>query len=347
MTSLDLAGLILVASRTLDLDQGAVLELADLGAAESVLAEVRSGRDRGPEEAAAQLLHGLVGRRVFGPRSAEVALMAALQLLALNGRDTCDLGPAEQVREVIAGIPTGQVHVGELTAWLQSRPPRQAASDKGRRLPWRIVARNRTEDMMFERFTERARSVVTLAQEEARRLSHNHIGTEHLLLGLLREGEGIAAQVLLARGITLDGVRTEVERIIGRGTGKPKGQIPFTPRAKKVIELSLREAKRLHHNYMGTEHILLGLLREGEGVAAKVLADTGANLVDLREKVTQLVLFTSRSTEQLGGPPRERVLGEMAAVFDEVDHLRAEAARLTALLREQGIDPNGGASRSA
>jgi ATP-dependent Clp protease ATP-binding subunit ClpC len=124
---------------------------------------------------------------------------------------------------------------------------------------------------MFERFTDRARQVVVLAQEEARMLNHGYIGTEHILLGLIREGEGVAARALESLGISLEAVRQQVEKIIGRGQQAPSGHIPFTPRAKKVLELSLREAKALGHNYIGTEHILLGLIREGGGVAAQVL----------------------------------------------------------------------------
>ena len=125
---------------------------------------------------------------------------------------------------------------------------------------------------MFERFTDRARRVVVLAQEEARMLSHNYIGTEHILLGLIHEGDGIAAKALESLGVSLEAVRAQVEEIIGQGQQAPSGHIPFTPRAKKVLELSLREALQLGHNYIGTEHILLGLIREGEGVAAQVLA---------------------------------------------------------------------------
>ena len=121
---------------------------------------------------------------------------------------------------------------------------------------------------MFERFTDRARRVVVLAQEEARLLNHNYIGTEHILLGLIHEGEGVAAKALESLGISLEAVRNQVEEIIGQGGSSPSGHIPFTPRAKKVLELSLREALQLGHNYIGTEHILLGLIREGEGVAA-------------------------------------------------------------------------------
>jgi ATP-dependent Clp protease ATP-binding subunit ClpC len=126
---------------------------------------------------------------------------------------------------------------------------------------------------MFERFTDRARRVVVLAQEEARMLNHNYIGTEHILLGLIHEGEGVAAKALESLGISLDAVREQVQEIIGQGQQAPSGHIPFTPRAKKVLELSLREALQLKHNYIGTEHILLGLLREGEGMAAQILAD--------------------------------------------------------------------------
>ena len=142
---------------------------------------------------------------------------------------------------------------------------------------------------MFERFTDRARRVVVLAQEEARMLNHNYIGTEHILLGLIHEGEGVAAKALESLGISLDAVRQQVEEIIGQGQQAPSGHIPFTPRAKKVLELSLREALQLGHNYIGTEHILLGLIREGEGVAAQVLVKLGADLNKVRQQVIQLL----------------------------------------------------------
>ena len=142
---------------------------------------------------------------------------------------------------------------------------------------------------MFERFTDRARRVVVLAQEEARMLSHNYIGTEHILLGLIHEGEGVAAKALESLDISLEAVRAQVEEIIGQGQQAPSGHIPFTPRAKKVLELSLREALQLGHNYIGTEHILLGLIREGEGVAAQVLVKLGADLGRVRQQVIQLL----------------------------------------------------------
>ena len=142
---------------------------------------------------------------------------------------------------------------------------------------------------MFERFTDRARRVVVLAQEEARTLDHGYIGTEHLLLGLIREGDGVAARVLVSLGISLEAVREQVGQIIGRGQQPPPGHIPFTPRAKKVLELALREAQQLGHGYIGTEHLLLGLIREGSGVAAQVLVRLGADLNRTRQQVVQLL----------------------------------------------------------
>jgi ATP-dependent Clp protease ATP-binding subunit ClpC len=143
---------------------------------------------------------------------------------------------------------------------------------------------------VFERFTERAKQVVVLAQEEARALKHNYIGTEHILLGLLREEEGLAARVLESLDVTVEEVRAQVARIIGPGD-EPivSGQIPFTPRAKKVLELSLREALSLKHNYIGTEHILLGLVRENEGVAARILLDFDADAENIRNEIMSVL----------------------------------------------------------
>ena len=142
---------------------------------------------------------------------------------------------------------------------------------------------------MFERFTDRSRRVVVLAQEEARTLNHEYIGTEHILLGLIREGAGTGAKALESLGISLDTVRREVQEIIGQGQHAPSGHIPFTPQAKKVLELTLSESKALGHNYIGTEHILLGLIREGDGVAAQVLVKLGADLSRVRQQVVQLL----------------------------------------------------------
>jgi hypothetical protein len=164
---------------------------------------------------------------------------------------------------------------------------------------------------MFERFTDRARRVVVLAQEEARLLNHDYIGTEHLLLGLVHEGEGVAALALTGLEISLEGVRSEVKAIVGQGRQAPGGHIPFTPRAKKVLELSLREALQLSHNYIGTEHILLGLIREGEGVAAQVLVKSGADLARVRLVVIQL-LADAGAAQAEQAPRLQARLGEQA-----------------------------------
>src|ERR687889_396322 len=142
---------------------------------------------------------------------------------------------------------------------------------------------------MFERFTERARKVVVLAQDEARHFNHNYIGTEHLLLGLLREDEGVAAQALYSLNVALDEVREQIESIVGYGEEGTGAQAPFTPRSKKVLELALREALQLGHNYIGTEHILLGLVRESEGVAARILLDFDADSEKIRNEVIRML----------------------------------------------------------
>ncbi|QWC86111.1 ATP-dependent Clp protease ATP-binding subunit [Nocardioidaceae bacterium] len=181
---------------------------------------------------------------------------------------------------------------------------------------------------MFERFTDRARRVVVLAQEEARMLSHNYIGTEHILLGLIHEGEGVAAKALESLGISLEAVRAQVEEIIGQGQQAPSGHIPFTPRAKKVLELSLREALQLGHNYIGTEHILLGLIREGEGVAAQVLVKLGADLNSVRQQVIQLLSgFQGKETAATGASSREEGTPSSSLVLDQFGRNLTQAAR--------------------
>ena len=179
---------------------------------------------------------------------------------------------------------------------------------------------------MFERFTDRARRVVVLAQEEARMLNHNSIGTEHILLGLIHEGEGVAAKGLEALGISLEAVRSQVEEIIGQGQQAPSGHIPFTPRAKKVLELSLREALQLGHNYIGTEHILLGLIREGEGVAAQVLVKLGADLNRVRQQVIQLLSgYQGKEAVAQGGPAEGTPTTSL--VLDQFGRNLTQAAR--------------------
>ena len=179
---------------------------------------------------------------------------------------------------------------------------------------------------MFERFTDRARRVVVLAQEEARMLNHNYIGTEHILLGLIHEGEGVAAKAMEGMGISLEAVRAQVEEIIGQGQQAPSGHIPFTPRAKKVLELSLREALQLGHNYIGTEHILLGLIREGEGVAAQVLVKLGADLNRVRQQVIQLLSgYQGKEAVAANGPAEGTP--STSLVLDQFGRNLTQAAR--------------------
>ena len=181
---------------------------------------------------------------------------------------------------------------------------------------------------MFERFTDRARRVVVLAQEEARMLNHNYIGTEHILLGLIHEGEGVAAKALESLGISLEGVRQQVEEIIGQGQQAPSGHIPFTPRAKKVLELSLREALQLGHNYIGTEHILLGLIREGEGVAAQVLVKLGADLNRVRQQVIQLLSgYQGKEPAAAGAGAGSESAPSTSLVLDQFGRNLTQAAR--------------------
>jgi len=180
---------------------------------------------------------------------------------------------------------------------------------------------------MFQQFTDRARRVVVLAQEEARLLNHDYLGTEHLLLGLAHEGQGVAAKALELLGIRLEAIRSQVEEIVGQGQRAPSGHIPFTPRAKKVLELSLRESKQLGHNYIGTEHILLGLVREGEGVAAQVLVKLGADLSRVRQQVVQLLSGSA-------GDP-EVAAGTRPVPMTAPDELREAGERLAEVRRQK------------
>ena len=201
---------------------------------------------------------------------------------------------------------------------------------------------------MFERFTDRARRVVVLAQEEARLLNHNYIGTEHILLGLIHEGEGVAAKALESLGISLESVRGQVEEIIGQGGNSPSGHIPFTPRAKKVLELSLREALQLGHNYIGTEHILLGLIREGEGVAAQVLVKLGADLARVREQVIQLLSAYGGVSGSAHGEKSGAASGGGSGESSSGSHVLDQFGRnLTQLAREKALDPVIGRGRES
>jgi transposase len=398
---LDLADLMVIAGRVLDLDPDEVLAVADLEAAGEVLAE--ADRCQVLQWSAATLLHGLATRRPFGRRSTEVALLAALQLLWLNLYQVEDLGPPQAVRTLLDRTAAGAADVDELAAWLYGLLPGTSWPTGPLQLVrrWRPTRGKEGGGRMFERFTDRARRVVVLAQEEARLLNHNYIGTEHLLLGLVAESQGVAAKALESLDISLEAVRREVEEVIGLGQSAPTGHIPFTPRAKKVLELSLREAKQLGHNYIGTEHILLGLVREGQGVAAQVLVKLGADLPRVRQQViklltgyaaeeasarTRLVRMTVPSDlrkleEQLAQVRRQKQAAidaedfdqaselrdrekqlltaltkreqewtaglDLAAVIQENRNLHREVERLRELLRQHGIEPDGGTAQTA
>jgi hypothetical protein len=210
--------------------------------------------------------------------------------------------------------------------WLGAAGPRVARSGTKR------------DGEMFERFTDRARRVVVLAQEEARMLGHNYTGTEHILLGLIHEGEGVAAKALESLGISLEAVRQQVHEIIGQGQQAPSGHIPFTPRAKRVLELSLREAHQLGHTYIGTEHILLGLIREGEGVAAQVLVKLGADLNRVRQQVIQLLHgYQGKEPASWGPPPGGLRRGRVPS--DVPDRVTALESRLSAIEQRVGTGP--------
>ena len=302
MITLELADLVVIASRTLGLETGQVLELLDTAAAGQALAQAQPGSGSGdPASPAAALLHALVRRRPLRRGNQQVALAVMLQFLALNGWEM-DPGPPEPVAAVVADIAAGRLDTPAVAAWLA---PRLRPSDRGaawvkeavmrghaaRPLAERIkkATMRRQPRGMFQRFTDRARRVVVLAEEEARLLRHNAVGPEHLLLGLLHEGEGVAARALESLGVTREAVRQQVEQIIGRGQQAPGGHVLFAPRAKKVLELSLREAMALGHNYVGTEHILLAMLREGDSVAAQALTGAGIGHAQVRERVLGLL----------------------------------------------------------
>ena len=292
MTWLEVADLVVIASRTLELDTDQVLDLLDPTAAEAALEQARSGGPQEPAGHAAALLEALVLQRPLRRGNQRVALAAMLQFLTLNGWRV-DPDPPRTLGTLVVELAAGTLDRNGAAARLAPRlRPLDPAGTCSKETPmarWLPVPRRRTRGTLFDRFTDRARRAVQLAQEQARLLDHNYVGTEHLLLGLLREGEGVAAGALASMGISLEAVRAQVEETIGHGQTTPGAHIPFTPRAKKVLELSRREALQLGHNYVGTEHLLLGLLREGEGLAAQVLAGFGADHDRVREQVLRLL----------------------------------------------------------
>jgi prophage maintenance system killer protein len=408
---LEVADLVVIASRTLKLDTDQVLDLLDPTTAEAALAQARSGAaDDEPARQAAALLHALVDQRPFRRGNQQVALVATLQFLALNGWDV-DPDPPQATRTVVAELAAGTLDTDDVVAWLAPRlRPSNRAAPCAKETPMRrwlpLVAEMKLATLrkqptgMFRRFTDRARQAVQLAQQQARHLDHNYVGTEHLLLGLLDEGEGVAATALESFGISLEAVRAQVEELIGHGPSTPAAHIPFTPRAKKALALSLREALALGHNYVGTEHLLLGLAREGEGVAAELLIGFGAGHARLRDQVLQVLTGEGEPTGAWTRLVRMRVPADLhdydkriaqvrreketaidagafgaaatlrdrekqlladklrrerewmagvdvQAVITENQRVHRQVERLRELLRQHGIQPNGGNTRTA
>jgi Clp amino terminal domain, pathogenicity island component len=385
MTPIDLGALVVIAARALEEDVPAVLDLLDVAAAEAALAEAARaeadpagappapGHDPETRAAAraAALLSALVGHRPLARGNEQVAVLATVTFLTVNGWQV-DLEPAANTAAVVAGLAAGRWSAADLTTWLSPRISGSGASQAPRPAPetpqetpahqtpaheaaahqtrtpspakeapmhgWLPNLRRTSRlkgDLMFRRFSPRAREVIISAQQEARALHHNYIGTEHILLGLLHDREGMAGRALHALGITPETVREQILDIIGEGHQEPAGHIPFTPRAKKVLELAVREAVHLGHLYVGTEHILLGLVREGDGVSWQVLSRLGATAPKVRDQVLELVSQDRRTPREVIAPPGIRdydtriELARQAkdAAVDAKDFDRAAAAR--------------------
>jgi Clp amino terminal domain, pathogenicity island component len=413
--ALEVADLVVIASRTLGLDTGQVIDLLDPAAAEHALAQARPGSGPGePAIHAAVLLHALVRQRPLRRGNQEVALAAILQFLALNGWDM-DPDPPGPVAAMVTRIAIGTLDVKDVADWLapRLRPAARTKEAPMRERPAlplaekikRATIRTRPKGL-FTRFTERARKAVVLALGEARDLGHASIGSEHLLLGLLAEGEGVAAMALESLGISLEEARGQVEEIAGRSQQATPGSIPFTPQATKVLKRSPQEALKLGHLYVGTEHLLLSLLAVGDGVTAQALAGRRASYDLVRERVvalltgrhgqadpqTRLVRLSVPAgladvTEQLrqvqrlktlaskdGDPGSAKALRvweglrareeqlraeklrlehewaadvDVQAVIAENQRVHRELDRLRDLLRQHGIEPDGGTARTA
>jgi prophage maintenance system killer protein len=356
--ALGVADLVVIAARTLDVDPVDLLDQVDLDAVEEALAPARAPENREfPQVAGAALLVGLLGRRPFPRANDRIALVALLQLLALNDFDV-DLDPPEATTTVLAEAGAGLLGRSDVAAWLAARLRRRCESPPRRRIP---LSRSKGEPM-FERFSDRARRAVVLAQEAARGLQHGYIGTEHVLLGLIQDDESVAGAALAERGVSAASVEAEIEKIVGLGKESPAGHIPFTPRAKKTLEMSLREALRLGDAYIGSHHILLGIIREGEGLAMQILVTLDAGPDPLRESVMRLLGERDRFPSDFGpaasrvgpgGPGSDPVAAaaqENRRLSELIVRLVDEAERLRDLLRRHGIDPGDsgeGTSRTA
>jgi Clp amino terminal domain, pathogenicity island component len=342
---MDLGALVVIAGRALGQDARAVLDLLDVSAAEAALAEADSPETGGaPAERAAALLSALIRHRPLPRGNDQAAVLATVTFLAVNGWQA-DLEPAEDTAAVVADLAAGRRSVTDLAAWLSPRisayrepaAPLSPAKEAPMHGWLPNLRRNprRKGDLMFRRFSPRAREVIISAQQEARALHHGFIGTEHLLLGLLRDRDGVAGRALHVLGISPEAAREQVLDIIGEGQHEVAGHIPLTPRSKKVLELAVREAVQLGHLHVGTEHILLGLVREGDGVGWHVLHRLGLTVPKVRDQVLELVSQDRQAPSHVITPPGIRdydtriELARQAkdAAVDAKDLDRAAAAR--------------------
>jgi prophage maintenance system killer protein len=352
--ALEVADLVLIASRTLGLDTGQVLDLVDVAAAENALAAAQPGSESAdPALRAAALLHALARQRPLRRGDQQVALAAMLQFLAINGWDM-DPDPPGPVAAMVAGLTAGTVGTRDAAALLAPRlrpsdqhnrhghddHPKEApmrprpALPLAERIKFALLDPRRTR--VYPRgFTDRHKQAVDLSLEEARQLGHDHLGTEHLLLGLLGAGDGVGVQVLEAVGISPQEVRSRVEGIIGHGPGTRAGRIQPTPQARRVLGLTLREALALGHNDIGTGHLLLALLREGHGIAAQVLTALGADHARVREQV--LGLMTS-ADEQAGPQTRLVRVAIPADIADAVEQLAQVQRQRKAALDAEDLE---------
>ncbi len=372
MIALEVADLVLIASRTLGLDTGQVLDLVDVAAAENALAAAQPGRESaGPALRAAALLHALARQRPLRRGNQQVALAAMLQFLAINGWDM-DPDPPGPVATMVAGLAAGTAGTRDAAALLAPRlrpsdqhnrrghddrtkeapmRPRPALPPAGKFRPrpaLRLAERTKNALLAPRRtrvyprgFTDRHRQAVDLSLEEARQLGHDYLGTEHLLLGLLGAGDGVAAQVLESMGIPLEEVRSRVEGIIGlglglgRGSGTRAARILPTPQARRVLGLTMREALALGHNDVGTGHLLLALLREGHGIAAQVLTALGADHARVREQVLGLIA----SVDEQAGPQTRLVRVAIPAdLADAVEQLAQVQRQRKAALDAEDLE---------
>jgi hypothetical protein len=342
---MDLGALVVIAGRALGQDTAAVIDLLDVSAAEAALAEAGSpAAGSEPAECAAALLGGLIRHRPLPRGNDQAAVLATVTFLAVNGWQV-DLEPAGDTAAVVADLAAGRRSGADLAAWLSPRisayPEPAVPLSPAKETPmhgWLPNLRRNPRhkgDLMFRRFSPRAREVVISAQQEARALHHGFIGTEHILLGLLRDRDGVAGRALHVLGISPEAAREQVLDIIGEGKQDLAGHIPLTPRSKKVLELAVREAVHLGHLYVGTEHILLGLVREGDGVGWHVLHRLGLTVPKVRDQVLQLVSQDQQAPSHVITPPGIRdydtriELARQAkdAAVDAKDLDRAAAAR--------------------